>query len=284
MIKIKSLEGISYDKLFEAFSEAFIDYEIQINKKELIKMLHRRGFVPELSFGTFDKDKLVSFTFNGIGLFNGIKTAYDVGTGTIKEFRGQGLASEIFRHSVPFLKNNGATQYLLEVLQHNTTAVSVYRKSGFEVSREFNYFFQTNENINSVLKSENPGYQIKQIDFTHTGLLNEFWDFMPSWQNSFEALLRKPEDFMIFGAWHNQKLAGYCILEPERGDIPQIAVDRKYRRNGIGTMLIHEILKYNHHDSIKIINVETGCESITGFMESISVPLSGKQFEMIKQL
>ena len=141
---IKSLKSISFNILFDAFNKAFKDYEIQFNEQELSSMLKRRGFIPELSFGAFDNGKLISFTFNGIGYYNGIYTAYDTGTGTVTEHRGMGLAAKIFNHSIPFLKEAGVSQYLLEVLQHNTKAVSLYKKLGFKVSREFNYFFQKN--------------------------------------------------------------------------------------------------------------------------------------------
>lgn len=42
-------------------------------------MLHRCGFVPELSFAAFQNNKIVSFTFNGIDHYKGIKTAYGTG-------------------------------------------------------------------------------------------------------------------------------------------------------------------------------------------------------------
>jgi len=57
------------------------------------------------------------------------------------------LATKIFEYSIPFLKKANVSQYLLEVLQHNTKAVSVYKKIGFEVSREFNYFICKNEKL-----------------------------------------------------------------------------------------------------------------------------------------
>ena len=83
-------------------------------------------------------NKIVAFTLNGIGYFNRIPTAYDTGTGTLKNYRGKGLATKIFEYSIPYLKSANVKQYLLEVLQYNTKAVSVYRKLGFEVIREFN--------------------------------------------------------------------------------------------------------------------------------------------------
>ena len=284
METIKSFKRISFNALFEAFNEAFLDYEVQLNKIELQSMLHRRGFVPELSFGAFKEDKIIAFTLNGIGFFNGVKTAYDTGTGTLKEYRGQGLASKIFSHSIPFLKDAGVSQYLLEVLQHNAKAVSIYKKLGFEVSREFNYFLRNNGNMRFCSKIANPAYKVKRMDLSQAESLSEFCDFNPSWQNSFESIFRKTDDFKAIGMFNDHKPLGYCILETISGDITQIAVDRKYRRKGIGTQLIKEILKYNLHDSVKIINTEVDCESITGFLQSNSIPLCGKQFEMLKQL
>jgi len=282
-MEIKSLNNISFNIIYEGFSRAFAKYEMQLNKEELLTMIRRRGFVAELSFGAFVNDKLVSFTFNGIGDYNGLKTAYDTGTGTIEEYRGQGLASKIFAFSVPFLKKQGITQYLLEVLQHNSKAVSVYSKAGFKVSREFNYFVEVQKNIKLYSKELSAEYSIKQTELNQK-LMSDFFDFNPSWQNSFDAISRKQEDFNVIGAFKEHKLIGFCVFEPNSGDITQIAVNKEHRRNGIGTNLLKEALKSNLHDSVKLINSEIDCESINGFLKANSMLQKGKQFEMIKQI
>lgn len=283
-MKINSLKDISNEILFAAFNEAFVDYELQLSSDELLKMLNRRGFVPELSYGAFEGEKLVAFTFNGIGKYKEVKTAYDTGTGTVKDYRGKGLATAIFTHSIPFLKEAGVTKYLLEVLQHNTKAVSVYKNLGFKVSREFNYFVSKENEIIRDRKESNTISQIRQIDLSFSNSMIEFWDFKPSWQNGFEAISRKIEDFIIIGAFINQQLTGYCIFEPQSGDITQIAVKKEYRRNGIATALLNQALSSITHDSVKVINTDIECESITAFLQSKSIQLKGMQFEMIKQL
>lgn len=284
MQTIKSLKDISFDELFISFNEAFGSYEVQVNKEELRVMLKRRGFVKELSFGAFEDGRLISFTLNGIGQFNGVKTAYDTGTGTIEEFRGKGIASTIFNYSLPFLKEAGVKQYLLEVLQHNTNAVSVYKKLGFETSREFNYFKQTNELIKLNSKDLPVGFCFKEMDLGDKHLLMNFWDFTPSWQNSFEAIERSFDDFKIIGVYKDEKLIGYSIFEPNSGDLTQIAISKEFRRQGLGSALLCETLKYNTFNSVKAVNTEINCESITAFLESNNIPLCGKQFEMIKKL
>ena len=284
MITIKSLAEIRFPELFEAFSLAFNDYEIQLDSVELETMLHRRGFVPELSFGAFDENKLVAFTCNGIGSFNGTKMAYDTGTGTINEYRGQGLAGKIFNYSIPFLKEAGISKYLLEVLQHNTKAISVYKKLGFCVSREFNYFVQKNEELKLNSKSAPANFKIETIDLSQAETLSSFCDFTPSWQNSFEAISRKPDNFKLLGVFKDEQLLAYGIFEAKSGDITQIAVEPKNRRKGIGSLLLKEMVKLNQHDSIKCLNTEITCRSITEFLKSNSILASGKQFEMVMEL
>lgn len=283
-IKVKSLKDIHFDVIYEAFNQAFANYEVQINKVQLQTMLKRRGFDPELSFAAFDGDKIVAFTLNGIGDFKGIRTAYDTGTGTLKEYRGQGLATQVFEYSIPFLREAGIKQYLLEVLQHNTKAVSVYRNLGFAVTREFYYSMQTNEHISNLIKESDTLYSVKRISIDQLDSFTEFWDFTPSWQNSFESIQRAIDDFICLGVFVDGRIVGYCVFEPISGDLTQIAVDKKYRRQGIASLLLKEILNLNKNSILKIVNTDVSCDSITDFIKAKNIEVKGKQFEMIRKI
>lgn len=283
-MEIKSLNDIGLDELFEAFELAFADYEVQLNKAELLTMLERRGFDPKASFGAFDGNKIVSFTCNGIGNYYGKPTAYDTGTGTLKDYQGKGLATRVFENSIPHLKALGIEEYLLEVLQHNTGALSVYRKLGFEVTREFYYFKSENTQVNSTVKTLDFPYQLKPVKINEHDSISDFWDFKPSWQNSPEAIKRAVKDFICLGVFSESKLIGYGVFEPVSGDVTQIAVDKRYRRKGIGSLLFQKMLESNKHSSIKVINTDIACHSITNFLKSKNIEPAGKQFEMIKKL
>lgn len=284
MITIESLDKTNFDTIFTTFSQAFSTYEVQLNREQLFVMLKRRGFVPELSFGAFEKDKLVAFTLNGIGFYNGIKTAYDTGTGTVETYRGKGLASNIFKTAIPFLREAGIEQYVLEVLQHNNNAVSIYKKLDFDVSREFSYFVKPNTEMKLVYKILPVGLKMKETSLAIVTDAKSFWDFEPSWQNNFEAIKRSLNDFIIIGAFVKDELKGYCVFEPKSGDITQIAVNKYYRRMGIGTALLKEMIKVNLCETIKVVNIEISCKSMSCFLESMGVSEKGKQYEMIKKV
>ncbi len=283
MEAIRSLETTSIESLYNSFQKAFNDYEVQISEREFRIMLSRRGFVSSLSFGLFINDDLKSFILTGIGNYNGLKTAYDTGTGTVKEYRGLGYATKLFNFGLPEIKKAGVTQYLLEVLQYNEKAISVYKNLGFTVRRSFNYYTRERSLLKNPYKEIPAGYRIFEIKFRDLNGVN-LGDFNPSWQNSNESINRRLEDFRILGAFNNENLAGYCIFEPDSGDITQIAVERHHRRQGLATNLLSEALKSIKSPVIKVINTEVNCSNITEFLDSYGIPLKGKQFEMIKNL
>ena len=279
-MEIRSLADTDFDTLYEAFSQAFADYEVQINGTQLRRMLKRRGFDARLSFAAFDGDRIAAFTLNGIGNYDGLPTAYDTGTGTLEAYRGQGLATRIFEHSIPYLKEAGIGRYLLEVLQHNTKAVSVYRKLGFDVTREFNYFSQEREAVDVPAKAFQSPYPVRRIDTRDCEEVSGFWDFRPSWQNSPESIARSPEDFVSLGAFSGERLIGYCAFEPTSGDITQLAVDKGFRGTGVGSRLLAEMLRLHEAGTVKIVNTDIACEAVTRFLERRNIPVRGRQFEM----
>ena len=283
-MEIRSLAGTDFGTLFEAFSQAFADYEVQLNEVQLRRMLKRRGFNARLSFAAFDEGRIAAFTLNGIGTYYGVRTAYDTGTGTLEAYRGRGLATQIFEHSIPYLKEAGVDRYLLEVLQHNTKAVSVYRKLGFEVTREFNYFSQEQGEVDIPASVSETPCPVREIDLRKQEEVPGFWDFRPSWQNSFESIVRSPEDFVSLGAFSGERLIGYCVFEPASGDITQLAVDKDFRGRGAGSRLLAEMLRLNEAGAVKAVNTDVGCEAVTRFLERRNIPVRGRQFEMIRTL
>ena len=284
-MEIRSLENIGFDALFDAFSKAFADYEIHFDKSEVQSMLTRRGYVPELSFGAFDNGKIVSFTLNGIGTYNGISTAYDTGTGTIKEYRGCGIAGEIFKYSLPYLKEAGIRQYLLEVLQNNHKAIAVYRKMQFVTTRKFDCFRQSiSELVNlHAVKSSIP-LRIESIDINIIRDTRSFFDFYPSWQNSIESIKRGFSGLTCIGAFDLEELVGFCVFDRNSGDLAQIAVKQSCRRQGVASRLLSEVIKQMSTDFIKVINVPSDNPTLPSFLKGKNIPLMNRQFEMAKDL
>ena len=281
---IQSLKDVTFDELFTAFHSAFADYEISISKAELHLMLVRRGYNASLSFGAFHRGKLVSFILTGIGKFAGKPTAYDTGMGTAKEYRGQGLVTQIFNYSLPALKKAGVHQYLLEVLQNNDKAVSLYKRLGFEITRSFHYYRHDVAQLELPLKKLPEGYVLKNTTIPSVKIMEPFADFQPSWQNSMDAIRRNPETFHCVICFRSAIPVGYAISELQTGDITWLSVDVAHRRKGIGTLLLKALLEQIPTEKVKVLNTPSDAGSINGFLSACGFPLSGKQYEMMRTL
>ena len=252
-IIIHSLESVSFKDLYAAFSSAFKDYDFSLNADELRRMLDRRGYNPQLSFGAFFEGRLISFVFNGTGMYNNILTAYDTGTGTVPSFRGLHLTQKIFTFSLELIYQQGVRQYVLEVLQH-------------------------------ILQVNHTACRILPSDLKNCLNQTAWFDFHPSWQNDRASLERGIDNLDILGAYEREELVGFVIFEPASGDISSLAVAKDYRRKGIGKSLLKSAVSHFQSDVLKFTNVDCDCESVTGFLSSLGLTPKGQQFEMVRKI
>lgn len=280
---INSLSNIPFESVLEAFQKAFCDYAVEFNRKQIADMLVRRGFCPHLSFAAFENDEIVAFTLNGAGPYNGITSCYDCGTGTLPAFRGQGIAGQLFRYSIPYLKEAGIKQYVLEVLQDNTAAINVYRANGFEITSEYDCY---NQSIDRLRLDRPYPDRIEFHPLQPEALsgMEHFCDFKPSWQNDLNSISRGKHGLLISGAFLDGNPVGYCVLDPVSGDVTQIAVDRQHRRQGIATALLANSLKAAESPSIKILNIATNEKTLPAFLLSLGVEKGLSQFAMCRNI
>lgn len=119
MIKYSTLEGVSNKIVFEAFMKAFVGFRIttKTTYDSFCEMLAERNYDPVISLGAFDLEtgELVCFVLNSI-LENEPLTVYDILTGTIPEYRRQGIAKNIFDQIKMMLKQRDVKLYTTEVL------------------------------------------------------------------------------------------------------------------------------------------------------------------------
>lgn len=285
-IAVRPLADTPFAQIHEAFLRAFADYAVpmRLSVRELEYMLERRGCDLSLSVGAFVDDRLVGFILNGIGPWVGELTAYDTGTGVERDYRGLGIASRLISELVPILREHDVAQYLLEVIQENTAAVRLYRKQGFEVCRRFSCYQSAVSDLRIAQDGGDSRLPILPVDAPNWDRFRSFWDFAPSWQNSVDSVLRKREHFTILGAFDGDRAVGYGIIEKHTGDIPQIGVERAYRRRGLGTGLVAGLLRSSGSDRVRMINAETEDECFGEFARSVRLTSDVGQFEMILRL
>lgn len=272
-----------FPELYKANVEAFSDYVVplQVSFEQFENHFIQNAIDINLSVGAFNRGKLVGYTLNGFGIWNGVKTAYDGGTGVIPKYRRQGIGKALFDFLLPKLREIEIKQMLLEVISNNEKAIELYRQIGFEETRKLLFFEQTKD-INLPLQNT---FNIRQLENLEWKNVQNFWDKPTSWQFSVEAIKRKTTQNLFFGAFLDKECIGYGVLFPSSGIIPQMAVDKKHRRKKVGTMLLAEMQKYVQDDKqLRFSNVDRDLHSLIRFAGKLDFTPTISQFEMLLKL
>jgi ribosomal protein S18 acetylase RimI-like enzyme len=191
-VLFKNLVDTTYEELHQTFVDAFSDYALdisymtpQIMKNRAIK----NGYDPESSVGVYSNGKMVGFTLVGIDKHYERPAAFDIATGIVKSFRGNGIAARMFDFIKPKLAEKKIEVFYLEVLQQNISAIKAYKKAGFQINRKLDCFILDIQNfkINEPLRIP---LQFIQIDRSAIDEYETFGDWTPSWENSFNAIKR----------------------------------------------------------------------------------------------
>lgn len=278
MLAYRTLNNVSIETLHEAFQNAFSDYQVEMNLpiETFKQMLQRRGYAPEISIGTFQDDRLVGFVLNGLRNLNGKTTVYDIGTGVIIDYRRQGVTSNMLLNVKEVLKQNQIEQYLLEVIQSNTSALQLYKKEGFKIRRNFSCF-----KIDKKSYAPVKNHKVEHTDQMAWDQLREFWDFEPSWQNSIDSVNAVSKEFLYSIVHYDNTIAGYGIINKKTGDIPQIAVKKVYRGKGIGRSIVTDLIENTESQKINALNVDDESKCMKDFLIKLGFEPTVSQYEML---
>jgi ribosomal protein S18 acetylase RimI-like enzyme len=268
-VTIRPLREDDFDAIHRAFVDAFSDYVLPMHPSPdaLREMFTRRGWVPELSSGIFEDERIVAFTLNG---FDGT-SGYDTGSGVIPTHRRHGLARQTMEHSIGLLRDAGATRYVLEVLEPNTAAIALYRGLGFLETRLLDCWI-----LECGGRSHRFGMSEPRTNIQKRWLRppHSIWDVEPSWQNSTASIRRARDPHLLLGDDD-----AYAIVFPSTGDLPQLAVRREARRRGVGTRLIRAAAEIAQKP-LRIINVDARDEGIAAFLAALGARRFVRQIEM----
>ena len=277
MLSYRLLTAADFSTLYACFLKAFSDYQVdmQMSEQQFAQRLTRDGVQLEVSTGAFDDDRMIGFYINAVDDWQGKRTAYDAGTGIVPDYRGRGVAQELFPFTVAKLKERGVSQYLLEVLSSNERAVALYRKLRFVEVRKL-----------AVLRSEQidepiDDFELRRVDKPDWKLFQSFWDGYPSWQNSIAAVERIPNDRIILGAHVDGACVGYGVVFTPAANLMQLAVAPVHRRKGIGSRLLRAL---SAGETLKVNNIDEELKGTLTFFEANGFNVVMEQFEMSRSL
>lgn len=252
-----------------------------MSEEVMFKRVVKNAVAFDTSVGVFDGERIVGFTLIGIDIWRGTLSAFDIGTGIVKEFRGKGIAHQMFDFALPKLRKSGVKKFILEVIQTNEPAIKAYREAGFQIIRELDCFELEVKKANLKRKADLP-LKIRRVRKNILPLFRDSLDWEPSWENSFSAVMRMPDDVILYGALSDGVHAGILAYCPFLNWIMLVVVKRDYRRKGVASRLLAKALRYVSHKNttVKLLNVDHSDTEMIKFLEKDGFQLFVRQYEM----
>ncbi len=267
---VRKLENIEFDIIIDCFLKSFANYFVDIpTDKNYYKERWKMAKVNYgLSYGMFDGEELVGFIINAIDEREGIKIAYNTGTGVLPEYRGKRIVKSIYDYAIPDLKKNGVLKCSLEVIIENTKAVKIYKSIGFGICKTFNCF-------SGIIKpNRNEKVAIRSVSY------NEFdWNDLPnqdlySWD--FHSRVIKNGDYRYYQIYKENLVESYFVINPKNGYLAQFEV--LIESQGCWNRLFSGIRDVSN--SVKIINVDHRLNKKIAYINSIGFLNTVNQYEM----
>jgi len=279
------LSEAHFAQLYATFIEAFSDYvfPFALTEAQFRNHINVNGVDLNRTIGCIEDDRLIGFSLNGFGDWQGRSTIYDAGTGVIPSRRRQGISEAMFERMLPDFVEAGIEQCLLEVVTSNTGAVKLYEKFDFYPVRELALL--QFDNAFTVAVAQPTDVDIRELEEPDWSYLSTFWDGQPSWQNSIDAQIRTHGLKRKLGAYIGEECVGYIVFSSNFGRLAQIAVAHKHRNRGIGSLLLgHMRSEIADGYSAQVINIDKALDGPMRFFRNRGFHERISQYEMLKEL
>lgn len=275
---IQTLEHTSIDEITEVFNRSFADYLVpfKLTQEQLIGKMNAENIHLAFSVGAFEGNQLVGFMLHGMD--PGQKIAYNGGTGVLPEQRGKRLTQQMYGHLVPLLQQAHFVKIQLEVISENHKAYKSYKTVGFRQVRELICFKGT---INPVQTSS--PFEVKPLERQDWAILEDFWDWQPTWQNDGNAMRNSKDRIQSLGIFTQNKPVAYAVFNPTSKRIHQFAVHKNHRCQGLGRQLFSAVSEALPSEC-SLINIDSAAAPTLSFLSSMGLNPFLKQYEMVLML
>jgi ribosomal protein S18 acetylase RimI-like enzyme len=289
-LEYRTLEESAIPEVHQCFLDAFSDYIVDIRTSETMfrELNALRAVDYGLSLGAFIGKRMVGLTLNAKDQWNGKWTAYDAGTGVIPAFRGRGISRGMMQKAFELLAAQSFENYVLEVITRNEKALKLYQSLDFQITRRLECLVlkgalqlrvdQRDHAVRDVRPDE-----IRRLE--EAFLAEAKYGFLPSWQNGWNTIRRRPDLYRLVASWEGGQCLGYGIIGAGRGGIAQLWVRRDRRRQGLGSALLREVISRSPgQKTYSWVNVDERAEHTLSFLKAVGFTEQLAQFEMAKAL
>jgi ribosomal protein S18 acetylase RimI-like enzyme len=137
----------------------------------------------------------------------------------------------------------------------------------------------------NVTKIDDP-VSILPIDRNLVATFGDHVDWQPSWENTFHAIDRIPDELLMFGAFTGGECVGIIVYTPQFNWIMTLAVKRPHRRRGVGSALVRHLAAHPAIGvpKVRMINVQASDSGMLAFLVGLGFTRWVDQYEMACRL
>jgi ribosomal protein S18 acetylase RimI-like enzyme len=266
----------------KVFNCAFEDYLVPVRLTETDfkrKLIDKTNISFKYSVGSYLNQRCVGFLFQTIGVYQEQKTAYNGGTGVIPSCRGNQLTYRMYQHVIPGLIRKNVVNCVLEVLSNNKPAIKSYEKVGFRKSNFF-HCLKLDQDSSYLNNASGKNYRIIKSVNPRWDTFESFTDYETSFLDTFQMLRKNMKFERILEAYDGNELVGYIIYNNKMGRVGNIAVNKKHRGKGIGTLLIKSMQRDCRNKPVYILNVNERSYDLLNFFLRLGFRNDIDQFEL----
>jgi len=264
-LRVDQLAGVSIDEIVACLNNAFENYFVSMPKDVNFwqNRFKQNGVDFNLSWGVFDDDKLVAFVVNGIGQLNGVKTAYNSGTGVLESYRGRRLVDEMYEFGLPLLKKQGITNCTLEVITENHRGIAVYERLGYRRQRLLHSFQGS--------PAQQEGFVLNLIDLSTLDLVKQdehyVWD-----QQSF--VVQRLENCVAYEILDQNHSVGYVVMNQSSGKLIRMELKNENWEAFFGAIS-------RHLTTVRLSNVDGNRKGLLRYLDKSGFTNTVNQYEMV---
>lgn len=266
--------------MYLTFLDSFSDYEIsfKLSKKQFVdKFVKKLNIDFAHSVGAWNSAQgMEAFIFTSIARYQGQLTAYNGGTGVRPKARKNNLVYKMYDALLPKLQAAGVKQCLLEVLEKNERAIHAYRKVGFEETGLLRCY-KLNRPFCLDLKPGN--IELRYAKRPQKVLYKGFIDQQASFLDDL-LLQRRFDQERIIEAYDQTKCIGFLMYQPKFSRINGLAVSPIYRRSGVASSLINEMISNERFKHVTVLNVPEESTALNSFFVAQGFENEINQYEM----
>lgn len=267
---VKNLSNLDFDDILHCFLQAFENYFVKMptDRSYFEKRWEAAKVDFSLSYGMFDKEKLVGFVIHGIDTRNGNLTAFNTGTGVIPAYRGQKIVKSIYDYAFEDLRRNGVENCSLEVITKNEVAIQTYKSIGFRISKNYKCF-------NGTIKLEGADkVALEEIDFGDVDWLTLPNQAYYSWDFQKESI--QNSNYKFFQVFNDKEPESFFVINPSIGLLAQFDL---LKENKHGWQRLFSGIR-QVSETIRVLNIDERLSYKSEILKAIGLDNTIDQYEM----